>query len=140
MPGLLHPGPMTAASPGRAEGGETDAGERRAPWTERGQILAEVMVRPGSEMAGRTLEEIGFADRHHCVVLAVARRSRMLRERITRMPLKDGDVLLIQGRAEAVDPLPGESYVVLMDWSRQPPVTPPPTPPPGASFPPSVAA
>src|SRR3546814_8287153 len=83
------------------------------------------MVRPGSEMAGRTLEEIGFADRHHCVVLAVERRSRMLRERITRMPLKDGDVLLIQGRAEEVDRLRGERDVVLMDWSRQPLVTPP---------------
>src|SRR3546814_438805 len=124
MPGLLHPEPMAAASPGRAEGGETDAGGRRTPWTERGQILAEVMVRPGSEMAGRTLEEIGFADRHHCVVLAVERRSRMLRERITRMPLKDGDVLLIQGRAEEVDHLRGERDVVLMDWSRQPLVTP----------------
>src|SRR3546814_13032839 len=109
MPGLLHPGPMTAASPGRAEGGETDAGERRAPWTERGQILAEVMVRPGSEMAGRTLEEIGFADRHHCVVLAGERRSRMLRERITRMPLTDGDVMLILAHAAQVDGISGRS-------------------------------
>lgn len=121
-PGLLHPEPMAAASPG-TEGGETDAG-RRAPWTAREQILAEVMVRPGSEMAGRTLEEIGFAYRHHCVALAIERRSRMLRERITRMPLKDGDVLLIQGRAEDVDRLRGERDVVLMDWSRQPLVTP----------------
>src|SRR3546814_13730884 len=108
MPGRLHPEPMAAASPGRAEGGETDAGERRTPWTERGQILAEVMVRPGSEMAGRTLEEIGFADRHHCVVLAVERRSRMLREPITRMPPKDGDVLLRQGPAGEGAPIAGE--------------------------------
>src|SRR3546814_18015937 len=48
----------------------------------------------------------------------------MLRERITRMPLKDGDVLLIQGRPEDVDRLRGERDVVLMEWSRQPLVTP----------------
>src|SRR3546814_12612103 len=83
MPGLLHPEPMSAASPGRVQGGETDAGERRAPWTERGQILAEVMVRPGSEMAGRPLEEIGFADRHPCVVLAELGKASC-RERVLR--------------------------------------------------------
>src|SRR5690606_5383256 len=55
------------------------------------QIMAEVMVRPESELVGRTLEEIGFRYRHHCVVLGIERRSRMLRDRITRMPLKDGD-------------------------------------------------
>src|SRR3546814_13248385 len=48
----------------------------------------------------------------------------MLRERITRMPLKDGDVLLIQGRPEDVDRLRGERDVVLMAWSRPPLVTP----------------
>src|SRR3546814_10642849 len=40
------------------------------------------------------------------------------------MPLKDGDVLLIQGRPEDVDRLRGERDVVLMEWSRQPLVTP----------------
>jgi len=88
------------------------------------QIMAEVMVRPESELVGRTLEEIGFRYRHHCVVLGIERRSRMLRERITRIPLKDGDVLLIQGRPEDIDHLRGERSVVLMEWSRQPLVTP----------------
>jgi di/tricarboxylate transporter len=58
------------------------------------------------------------------VVLGIERRSRMLRERITRIPLKDGDVLLIQGRPEDVDRLRGERSVVLMEWSRAPLVTP----------------
>src|SRR3546814_17315769 len=48
----------------------------------------------------------------------------MLRERITRMSLKDGDGLLIQGRPEDVDRLRCERDVVLMEWSRQPLVTP----------------
>jgi di/tricarboxylate transporter len=89
-----------------------------------GQTQAEVMVRPESEFVGRTLEEIGFRYRHHCIVLGIERRSRMLRERITRIPLKDGDVLLIQGQPDDVDRLRGERNVVLMEWSRQALVTP----------------
>ena len=123
-PELLHPEMMADAFRGPGVDDERDNGERRASWSASGQILAEVMVRPGSEMVGRTLEEIGFRYKHHCIVLGVERRSRMLRERITRMPLKDGDVLLIQGGPEDVDRLRGERNVVLMEWSRQPLVTP----------------
>src|SRR3546814_18165331 len=64
MPGLLHPEPMTAASPGRAEGGETDAGDRREPGTERGPILAAVIVRPGPETAGRPPGAKWLGNRH----------------------------------------------------------------------------
>jgi di/tricarboxylate transporter len=123
-PELLHPELMADAFRGSGEETENETGERRAPWTAAGQIQAEVMVRPGSEMVGRTLEEIAFRHKHDCVVLAIERRSRMLRQRITRMPLKDGDVLLIQGRPEDVDRLRGERNVVLMEWSRQALITP----------------
>jgi len=123
-PELLHPELMAEAFRGTAVNGEGDAGETRAPWMAGGQVQAEVMVRPESEIVGRTLEEIGFRFKHHCIVLGIERRSRMLRDRITRIPLKDGDVLLIQGRQDDVDRLRGERNVVLMEWSRQPLVTP----------------
>ncbi len=123
QPELLHPDLMASAMRDTAEG-DTGGGERRAPWTASGQTQAEVMVRPESEFVGRTLEEIGFRYKHHCIVLGIERRSRMLRERITRIPLKDGDVLLIQGQPEDVDRLRGERNVVLMEWSRQHLVTP----------------
>jgi di/tricarboxylate transporter len=123
-PELLHPELMADAFRGPDDGSEPDASAPRSPWTVSGQIHAEVMVRPDSELVGRTLEEIGFRHRHDCIVLGIERRSRMLRERITRIPLKDGDVLLIQGRPQDVDRLRGERNVVLMEWSRQPLVTP----------------
>jgi di/tricarboxylate transporter len=123
-PELLHPQLMADAAGGTVEERAGNGGERSAPWAAGGQIQAEVMVRPESEFVGRTLEEIGFRYRHHCIVLGIERRSRMLRERITRIPLKDGDVLLIQGRPEDVDRLRGERNVVLMEWSRQSLVTP----------------
>jgi di/tricarboxylate transporter len=123
-PELLHPELMADAFRGSDEDGESTGDSQPPPWTASGQIQAEVMVRPESEIVGRTLEEIGFRYKHHCIVLGIERRSRMLRERITRIPLKDGDVLLIQGRPEDVDRLRGERSVVLMEWSRQPLVTP----------------
>lgn len=123
-PELLHPDLMANAYRSNEDDAESDAGATRSPWTAPGQIQAEVMVRPESDLVGRTLEEIGFRYRHHCIVLGIERRSRMLRERITRIPLKDGDVLLIQGRPQDIDRLRGERSVVLMEWSRQPLVTP----------------
>lgn len=91
------------------------ADERR--WTTGGQTLAEVMVPPGSSMVGRTLERIGFRYRYHCIVLGIERRSRMLRRRITEIPLEAGDVLLIQGRNDDVLALRGNRDVLLMEWS-----------------------
>ncbi len=123
-PELLHPELMADAFRGSEDDAEDEPGGQRPPWMASGQTQAEVMVRPESEFVGRTLEEIGFRYRHHCIVLGIERRSRMLRERITRIPLKDGDVLLIQGRPEDVDHLRGERNVVLMEWSRQALVTP----------------
>lgn len=121
-PELLHPELLEAAV---QQGQGEDAGDqtKRPRWLLGGQVQAEVMVRPDSEIVGHTLEEIGFRYKHHCIVLGIERRNRMLRERITRIPLKDGDVLLIQGRPEDVDRLRGERSVVLMEWSRQPLVT-----------------
>ena len=106
---LLHPEiPEPTAEP-YAEGEQ--------PWTSGGQTLAEVMVPPGSPMVGRTLERIGFRYRHDCIVLGIERRSRMLRRRITEIPLEAGDVLLIQGRNDDVLALRGNRDVLLMEWS-----------------------
>ncbi len=108
-PHLLHPEiPEPLADEGQQE-------ER--PWTTGDQVMAEVMVPPDSPMVGRTLERIGFRYRHGCIVLGIERRSRMLRRRITQIPLEAGDVLLIQGRNQDVRALRGNRDVLLMEWS-----------------------
>lgn len=106
---LLHP-EMPESSAG------ADAGDDRR-WTTGDQTLAEVMVPPASPMVGRTLERFGFRYRYHCMVLGIERRSRMLRRRITDIPLEAGDVLLIQGRNDDVLALRGNRDVLLMEWS-----------------------
>lgn len=92
-------------------------GERRGRAASRRQVLAEVMVAPNSRLIGLNLEQTGFRYRHHCIVLAMERRARMVRSRITEIPLEAGDVLLIQGEPEDVTALRDNRDVVLMEWS-----------------------
>jgi len=108
-PGVLFPDLREDMPPGRV------GGEGR--WSHGEQALAEVMVPPGSYMIGKTLENIGFRYKHHCIVLGIERRAKMLRERMTRVPLDAGDVLLIQGRRPDINRLRGLRSVILLEWS-----------------------
>ena len=92
-------------------------GERR--WEAGEQMLAEVMVAPASRFIGRTLRQIGFRYRTHCIVLGVQRRSRMFRTRMTDIRLEAGDELLIQGRPDDVGALKADRDVVLIEWSAK---------------------
>ena len=86
-------------------------------WTAGGQMIAETMVKPGSSMIGRTLEEIRFRYAHHCIVIGIQRRSHLLRRRLTEIRLEAGDELLLQGRREDIQALRGNHDVLLMEWS-----------------------
>ncbi len=83
------------------------------------RVLAEVLVAPRSEMIGKDLEQIRFRNFTGCIVLGLLRRSRMLRDRITEIPLLAGDVLLIQGNDNKISNLKQNSDVVLIDWSKK---------------------
>ncbi|HLF58720.1 MAG TPA: SLC13 family permease [Alphaproteobacteria bacterium] len=102
--GVLHP-----HVPGEEAKGEV--------WGAGDQILAEAMVTPASRLIGQTLEQIGFRYRYHCIALGVQRRSRMIRARMTEIPLEAGDVLLVQGRREDVLALRANRDILPMEWS-----------------------
>ena len=113
--GVLIPGLRDGSDP-IAPDSETRSGGRGRKRT-RDQVLAEVMVAPGSRMIGQNLEQIGFRQQFHCIVLGIQRRARMIRARLTEIPLAAGDVLLIQGRRDDVVALRANRDVVLMEWS-----------------------
>ena len=83
------------------------------------RVLAEVLVAPSSEMIGKDLEQIRFRNFTGCIVLGLLRRSRMLKDRVTEIPLLAGDVLLVQGTEESISNLKNNSDVVLIDWTRK---------------------
>ena len=90
---LLHP------SLGDSWAAREDETHGRPPWLRGRQLLGEVLVTPGSELIGRTLEQIGFRYRYNCVVVGVQRRAARRHGPITDLPLAAGDVLLVQGTA-----------------------------------------
>ena len=111
-PGLLYPD----LEEDRDVPGQVTSGGR---WLEGGQALAEVMVAPASGLAGLTLPQIGFRYKTHCIVLSLQRRSRMVRERITGIRLRAGDVLLVQGQPDDIAALKRFRDVVLLEWSAE---------------------
>ena len=106
-PGLLH----ADAAAVNSDGEETP---QKAT-----QLLAEVMLPPGSRLIGFNLEQIGFRYQYKCLVLGIQRRSRMIRTQMTEIRLEAGDVLLVQGRSEDVEALRTIRDVVLLEWSTR---------------------
>ena len=58
--------------------------------------LIEVLIPPRSRLAGHTLQNFGFFRRFKCVVLAVQRRGKIIRDRVAEIHLENGDTLLLQ--------------------------------------------
>jgi di/tricarboxylate transporter len=88
------------------------------PWPTGNQIVAEAMVTPASRLIGQNLEQIGFRHRYRCLALGIQRRSRMIRARMTEIPLEPGDVLLVQGTPEDVQALRANRDILPMEWSQ----------------------
>jgi len=82
---LAQPG-LERATPHVAPGGYT-----RLP-------LFEAVVSDTSRLVGKTLREVGFRDQFGGVVLAIRRRGEPLTNALGRIPLKAGDLLLIEAR------------------------------------------
>jgi di/tricarboxylate transporter len=65
----------------------------------------EVVLPHGSRLAGRTLRELAFGSRSAVMVVALFRRGEPLLDRISSVPLREGDLLLVQGDLGALGEL-----------------------------------
>lgn len=64
--------------------------------------LAEVVLLPSSGLAGRSVSDIFLRSHYSINLLAVSRQGQRTHTRLRKMPLDVGDVLLLQGTAEAL--------------------------------------
>jgi di/tricarboxylate transporter len=64
--------------------------------------LMELAVRPGSLLEGRSATDIQLRSRFGLNLLAVSRHGTRTLKRLRLMPLKPGDLLLMQGQPEAI--------------------------------------
>lgn len=62
--------------------------------------VLEAIVPPGSGIVGRTPADARLRDIHGVNLLAVARHGQRVRERLSRVRLRSGDVLMLQGPTE----------------------------------------
>ena len=65
--------------------------------------LIEALVPPRSKLIGQTLSGADYIRRFGCMVLAIQRRGKILRDRLVDIDFDDGDTLLLQCDKESVN-------------------------------------
>ena len=92
----------------------TERTRRELNLSTEGGRLVEVMIAPGSPLAGRTLRDERFAQRYDSTVLAVQHHGVTVHERLADIQLNVGDLLLVHGPGEALERLADEPAFVPM--------------------------
>jgi di/tricarboxylate transporter len=64
--------------------------------------VAEVLILSNSRLSGATLKELRFRQRYNATVLAIRRGQEVLRNRLGRVPLRFGDLMLVQGPRDSI--------------------------------------
>jgi len=96
------------------------------PLKAQDQQLAEGIVFRGSALENRTLNDVRFLDRYHMAVLAIHRARHQVTampQGVGNLPLRLGDVLLLQGTRECIDRLKQHSIVMVLDSTTDLPRT-----------------
>ncbi|HKI03726.1 MAG TPA: SLC13 family permease [Thermoanaerobaculia bacterium] len=83
--------------------------------------IAEALLMPQSSLIGRSIQELDFRRRFGLTVLAIYRRGHALATRLAGLPLRAGDVLLLQGRPERFRSLADDADLwILEEVEHQP--------------------
>ena len=75
----------------------------------------EVLLPAGSTLAGASLSELRFRQRHNASVLAIRRGQQTVQERLGQTILREGDVLLLQAPIESIRCLQVSNDVLVLD-------------------------
>jgi di/tricarboxylate transporter len=85
------------------------------PDQQNNQRMVEVLLPAGSTLAGDCLRDLRFRQRYNVTVLALRRGNAVLRERLGRAQLREGDVLLLQGPKDAIRGLQANNDLVVLE-------------------------
>ncbi|MDY6937455.1 MAG: SLC13 family permease [Cyanobacteriota bacterium] len=64
--------------------------------------VAEVLILSNSNLIGSTLKDLRFRQRYNATVLAIRRGQELVRDRMGKVPLKFGDLLLVQAPKQSL--------------------------------------
>ncbi len=82
-------------------------------------VISEAIIAPGSRLIGQTLGQAGFQRETGCLVLGLQRRSRMMRDRMMKIRLEAGDVLLLFGYVPQIEAMRSNHDIVILDGATQ---------------------
>ncbi len=77
--------------------------------------IAEVLILPHSNLVGSSLKEQTFRQRYNSTVLAIRRGEELIHERLSKLSLKFGDILLIQGPKQSLLGLQTHKGILVID-------------------------
>ena len=83
--------------------------------SEEGTKTFEALIPAGSTLAGASLRELRFRQRHNATVLALRRGQQTVQERLGQALLRAGDVLLIQAPLDSIRGLQSSNDLLIMD-------------------------
>ncbi len=78
-------------------------------------VIVEAIIAPNSRFEGRTLRQIRFRSRYGVDVLAIYRHNQSLSRNLEDIPMKVGDMLLIQGNRRRIDSLREDPNFLTLD-------------------------
>ena len=103
--------------------------ERKAPTVGDGTHpdlpLFEVVIAPNSRLVGKTLKGVDFRERYGGVVLAIRRRDEAVEGGLGNVPLRAGDLLLVEGKGALKNRLSalGDDFALVSPVDHLRPVT-----------------
>lgn len=77
--------------------------------------IAEVLILSNARLVGSTLKEMRFRQRYNATVLAIRRGEELVRERLGQVPLRFGDLLLVQGPRDSLTGLKTTREMLVME-------------------------
>ena len=81
--------------------------------------LAEAVIAPDSFLIGRTLKEANFRQRYQATALAIRRHGSQIRDKLGRVRLRVGDMLLVQVRKVVLGNLRQDSdFMLILEESQ----------------------
>lgn len=83
-------------------------------------LLAEAIISGDSTLAGKTLEELNFQQRFQAITLAIKRQGDPILEKLGKVRLRAGDLLLMVVRKTILNNLKqNQDFLIIMDKSKK---------------------
>lgn len=88
---------------------------------EKPDELVQAIIAPASELMGRTIASVNFLQQYGVIVVGLWRKDAWLRTRLSRIRLREGDVLVLMGSQEAYQRVAADrSFLMLVPFEGEP--------------------